>query len=103
MKRTALQCLMIVMVMLGVAGCNRHKGAAQEGTQTQTMSPAAAQPAPTGTDAMTQTVDIEDSRSEAEGGGLTEPQTAGTNVTPKSATAGKPAAKARPKPAAKKH
>ena len=46
---------------------DRDNGSAQ-GPATQTIAPADARPAPTGTDAMTQTVEVEDSRSEEDGG-----------------------------------
>lgn len=88
MRRNALQWFLIVMAMLMVAGCKRHEGSAPGAAQTETMAPVRGDTAPTGTDALTQTVDIEDSRSEAEGGDLTEPQTADTNVTPGTTAAG---------------
>ena len=72
--------LALVLAALGTA-CPRHRGAAVSGSpavQTQTIAPAVAQPAPTGTDSMTQTVDVEDSRSEDDGGAITNPQTATT-------------------------
>jgi hypothetical protein len=46
---------------------------------TQTVAPAAAQPAPTGSEAMTQTVNVDDGRSEEEGA------IAGTDTTATSA------------------
>ena len=77
--------LMIMMLALAAAAC--HRGSSDtKNVQTQTIAPAAAQPAPNGSDAMTQTVDVEDSRSVAEGGVTTQ------------APAKKPAA-----PAKKKH
>ena len=60
--------LPIIVLPLALA-CRRHEGnSAPSAQSTQTIPPAAAQPAPTDTEALTQTVDIEDSRSEAEGG-----------------------------------
>lgn len=106
MRRTALQLFVIVVAMFAVAGCKRHQGAAQGSVQTETMAPVKGDSAPTGTDALTQTVDVEDSRSEAEGGGLTEPQTADTYVAPGKTAAGSTAATPSKKPAkrpAKKH
>jgi hypothetical protein len=83
------------MIVCTLSACpRREEKSSVEGTAT--IAPAAGQPAPTGTDAMTQTVDVEDSRSEAEGAGLTE--TAATTTTTASA---KPPAK-KPVPA-KKH
>jgi hypothetical protein len=63
---------LIVLVALSVGACKGRYGTAQA-PQSETIAPAAAKPAPTGTDAMTQTVDIEDSRSDAEGAGLNQP------------------------------
>ena len=62
-------CLLLSMVVLA-AGCRgrREHPASGANPTTQTVAPAAAQPAPTGTDAMTQTVDVGDGRSEADGG-----------------------------------
>lgn len=79
MKKNALQLLLIALVVLSIAACKGREKA--DTNQTETMAPVAAQPAPTGTDAMTQTVDVEDSRSDAEGGGLTETSTAPTTTT----------------------
>lgn len=74
--------------VLLLAACER-RGAARANAPgqptTQTISPAAAKPAPTGTDAITQTVDIEDSRSVEEGGAAA--------VTPKKTKAPAPPAK----------
>jgi hypothetical protein len=85
--------LIITAVAALCVACNRgtHGGAAQ--TKTETIAPAQAQPAPTGTEALTQTTDIEDSRSEGEGG-VSEAATA-----PPAQTATTPPAKA---PAKKK-
>jgi hypothetical protein len=72
---------MLLPVALILLGC-RERRAAEPGApgtpHTQTIAPAQAEPAPTGTDAMTQTVDIEDSRSEEDGGVITSKQTAKT-------------------------
>jgi hypothetical protein len=56
-----------------VVACNRRENAGQTSAETQTVAPPEPREAPTDTDAMTQTVSIEDSRSEAEGGVLTSP------------------------------
>jgi len=81
--------------LLLVAGACQDRGPkATNNGATQTIAPSAPQPAPTGTDAMTQTVDIEDSRSEDDGGALTGKQTArvpgtattSTTVTSKTTT-----------------
>ncbi len=81
MRRAIKPSVLIVMTfLLCVAGCRWGKSSAVSSTAptTQTIAPAAAQPAVNGTDAVTQTVDIEDGRSEEEGGGLTSSQTAKT-------------------------
>jgi hypothetical protein len=80
--------LVLTLAAFLTAGCARHKsGAAASGPTTQTIAPAAAKPAPEGTDTMTQTVEVDDSRSESDG--MT------TASTP-------PPAAAKPKAAAKK-
>lgn len=51
-----------------IVACNGQRGP-QTSTRTDTITPAPPKPAPvTDTEAMTQTVDIEDSRTDAEGG-----------------------------------
>ena len=85
MKRPTAGILVLTMLCaLSFAACNRQETAAT-GEVTETIAPAAPQPAPTGTDAMTQTVDIEAGRTDAEGGGLTGTATdtipAGTSTT----------------------
>ena len=64
-------------------GCNRDKNAGPGDTKTETIAPAAAQPAPTDTAELSQTTGVEDSRSEAEGGTATADGTmpAGTTAT----------------------
>lgn len=97
MKKTAtLSLLMMLTLALAAGGCRGRKSSSATGTaqNTQTIAPAAAQPAVNGGDAVTQTVDVEDGRSEEDGGVLTNPQTAKTPAT----TTAKPT----PKPAAKK-
>jgi hypothetical protein len=93
-KKTAtLLLLMMTMFALLAGGCHRGKTAANAtAATTQTIAPAAGQPAVNGGDAVTQTVDVEDGRSVDDGGVLTNPETAKTP----------PAAKAPAKPA-KKH
>src|SRR5258708_40110576 len=69
--------LALVLAVLSTA-CPRHRGGSSDTSpalQTQTIAPAVAQPAPTGTDSMTQTVDVEDSRSGDDGGTITNSQT----------------------------
>ena len=88
--------LMFLVLVCSLASCRKPESV-QAGTAqaaTGTMAPATATPAPTGTDAMTQTVEVDDSRSEAEGGSINQTDTATTS---------KPAAKnAKPTPK-KKH
>ena len=66
MKRGVL----MLCVILSAAACHRERRhqAGNPAASTQTVAPAAAQPAPTGTDAMTQTVNVEDSRTVDDGG-----------------------------------
>jgi uncharacterized lipoprotein YajG len=93
-KKTATLSLLVVMMFaLFAAGCRGRKSSqTTTAPTTQTIAPAAGQPAANGGDAVTQTVDVEDGRSEDDGGVLTNPQ--------KTSTAGKPAPKPQPK---KKH
>lgn len=83
MKKTAT--LLFVMVMsaaLVAAGCRGRKSSATTSTTptTETIAPASGQPAANGGDAVTQTVDVEDGRSEDDGGVLTNPQTKTTGT-----------------------
>lgn len=96
MARVIKTALFVSVLVVLAAACREHRAGDGTGTSgtTQTVAPAAAQPAPTGTDAMTQTVDVEAGRSEEDGG-----VTAST-ATVKTETAAKPAA---PKKPAKKH
>ena len=84
MIRRALQSFLIVVTVMAIVfACSRKEGAGKSSAATQTIAPAAAQTSPTGTDAMTETVEIQDSRSEAEGGVLTSPKRpATTTVAP---------------------
>jgi hypothetical protein len=82
--------LMTLLIALTLASCHgRKETTGTETVTTQTIAPAAGKPAPTGTDAMTQTVDIEDSRSEEDGGVMTSRQeaTTGTATTGTATTA----------------
>lgn len=67
--RTVLVSTAVVLLLTACGKGEEKAGSAA----TETIAPAPAQPEETGTDAMTQTVDIESGRSEAEGGGLTSP------------------------------
>lgn len=69
MKKSSLRSIVILSAcLLAMAGCHRSGAKSQTAAPTETIAPAEAPSSPNGADAMTQTVDIEDSRSEAEGG-----------------------------------
>jgi len=68
-KRSNTPLLILLIAILAIPACGKRETSA-EGGSTETIAPAQPQPAPTGTDAMTQTVDVEHGRSEAEGGAL---------------------------------
>ena len=74
------------LLMVAFLGCRQEKTAQTTTGTTQTIAPAAAPSSPNGSDALTQTVDIEDSRSEAEGGSLTSTAVARTSTTATAAT-----------------
>jgi len=65
-----------------VLACRERKQEPAGTVQTQTIAPAAAQPSPTGTDAMTQTVDVEDGRSVDDGGVVANRPTTATTTAP---------------------
>jgi hypothetical protein len=91
-KRPTAGILVLTMLCaLPFAACNRQETAAT-GEVTETIAPATPQPAPTGTDAMTQTVDIEAGRTDAEGGVVdgTATDTMTTSGVPAIDTAGSP-------------
>jgi uncharacterized lipoprotein YajG len=68
---------LVLIAMIAVLAACRGKHGAQTSTQTDTITPVAPKPAPVSdTEAMTQTVDVEDSRTDAEGGVLTKSDTA---------------------------
>ena len=67
MFRLVKPLLPLLLAALVCAGCARHKSGAASQPTTQTIAPADAQPAPNGTDPMTQTVEVDDSRSESDG------------------------------------
>lgn len=97
---------MILFAALALPGCPRREQKQETTTVTQTIAPAAARPDTAGTDAMTQTVELDDSRSEDDGGVITNPNstaktgaakgTTGTTATTATAT------KTAPKKATKK-
>jgi hypothetical protein len=82
-KKTATLLFLIVMTAsLLAAGCRGRKSSVTTATTptTETIAPASGQPAANGGDAVTQTVDVEDGRSEDDGGVLTNPQTKTTGT-----------------------
>ena len=83
MKKTVLLSIVMTTACVVVAGCHREQKT--NVPVTQTIAPVAAQPAPTGTDAMTQTVEVEDSRSEEDGGTTTVASSTGATKTTKTA------------------
>ncbi len=85
---------MLALVVLPLA-CKERQEAGSESAETQTIPSAAAQPGETGMDAMTQTVELQDGRSEADGGILTSTATTGTPVTGTSGTVTPPTATTR--------
>jgi hypothetical protein len=90
--------VVLSLLIVALAGCRQEKTVETTTAVTQTIAPASAPSAPNGSDAMTQTVDVEDSRSEAEGGTLTTSGSSGS-VPPAATTSVKPAP---PKASAKK-
>jgi hypothetical protein len=78
LRKTATLLWIAVLAAVLSTACGRHRGGSNDPTssQTATIAPAQAPPAPTGTEALTQTVDVEDGRSEEEGGGLVNPKPA---------------------------
>ena len=87
-------CFIVLAVVTYACGGRKHAGGPGS-VQTQTVAPAAAQPAANGTDAMTQTVDVGDGRSEADGGAITD--TAAGTQTGTAAPAKPPAPSAKKK------
>ena len=71
MKTTLRMLAVTMLIALAALGCKREQKAGGAAS-TETISPATPQPEQTGTGDLTQTVDIEDSRSEAEGAALTD-------------------------------
>jgi hypothetical protein len=83
-KTATLSFLVVIALALVFGGC-RGRGAAASNSgapSTATIAPAAAKPDTSGTEVMTQTVDIGDSRSEAEGGITTQVPANNTSKTP---------------------
>jgi hypothetical protein len=73
--------LTILALLVALAGCKGRMAGDGGSGHTETIAPAASKPAPTTPDAMTQTVDIEDSRTEAEGAGTSVDTAASATTT----------------------
>ncbi|HYC89860.1 MAG TPA: hypothetical protein VEO54_11665 [Thermoanaerobaculia bacterium] len=77
-----MRSLVVLMsVLLALGACRGKEKAAAGGEGTETIAPARPQPEATGTDAMTQTVELGDGRSVSEGGALAEGSTTDANAT----------------------
>jgi hypothetical protein len=83
--------VMSIATLLVVAGCGRDESVATGTEATGTFKPPEPKPGELGTDAMTQTVELDDGRSENEGGHITTPdpdvRTSGSPVPPTETTA----------------
>ena len=79
--------LSLLLAAIALTGCPRHEQKQESAPTTQTIAPAAAKPDTTGTDAMTQTVEVDDSRSEEDGGVITNPSSTAKTGTVKTTTA----------------
>ena len=77
----------VLLIALATLACNRGEKAAGGNAANETIAPAKPQPDTTGTADLTQTVDIEDSRSEAEGAVLTDRNAPASPDTLNTATA----------------
>jgi hypothetical protein len=97
-SRTA-SVVIVAIAASTLPGCAKKSHAAPQAPVTHTIAPAAAQPAANGTDAMTGTVEVEENRSENEGGVLTDSKAA---KNPESVTHKTPAAKKSPRASSKK-
>ncbi|HUP49652.1 MAG TPA: hypothetical protein VNA04_12775 [Thermoanaerobaculia bacterium] len=87
MKRSIVSLILVAVVAL--AACARDEGATAGGEETATIGRPEPQPGELGTDALSQTVELEDGRSEAEGGVVTNPDPkvrVGSPIPPDTAT-----------------
>ena len=98
MKRTMV---VLALVTVALGGCKGRESAS--GGATETIAPAQSKPGATDTDAMTQTVNVEDGRSEAEGGALNNPTTATTATTETTGTTENPTTTVAPPPTTTTH
>ena len=80
----------IALLLVLATGCGREESAATGTETTGTFKPPEPKPGELGTDAMTQTVELDDGRSESEGGHITTPdpdvRTSGSPVPPTATT-----------------
>lgn len=72
MKKTVF-LISIALLLVLAAGCGREESAVSGTETTGTFKPPEPKPGELGTDAMTQTVELDDGRSENEGGHITTP------------------------------
>jgi len=84
-KKFIMAFAVIVLAAFALAGCRGRETPADGGTET--IAPAQPQPGSSETEDMTQTVDIEDSRSEADGASLPSTSTSATATTATTTTA----------------
>jgi ABC-type Fe3+-hydroxamate transport system substrate-binding protein len=78
--------VVLISILLALAACKGKENAAAGGEATETIAPAKPQPEATGTDAMTQTVELGDGRSVSEGGALAEGDAVPTDTASATAT-----------------
>lgn len=83
--------VVLISMLLALGACRGKENAAAGGEATETIAPAQPQPEATGTDAMTQTVELGDGRSVSEGGALAEGAASDSVPTDTSATTSIPA------------
>ena len=81
-KSSTIRSLVAALsILLALGACKGREDGAAQGEVTGTIAPAKPQPEATGTDAMTQTVELGDGRSVSEGGALAEGSTTDTLPT----------------------
>ena len=73
MTRKTLTSILIILVALGSLACARKEGTAAAAGETPTVKAPEPREEPTTTSELTQTVNLEDGRSESDGGVLTNP------------------------------
>lgn len=85
MKRPLISLLAVcTILLLALPSCGKREQAKTGDEVHETIAPATPQPAETGTEAMTQTIDVDEEkggRSISEGGGLAVDSTAATSTT----------------------